>query len=622
VHLCRLPGANTSETDLLYIESRNAVSDQAVGKTKLNQQTLQILRRCLGYLKPYWQLTAGVYLAMVVINSINIATPQFIRYVIDQGIYGNDLKILNWSVAALLGVTVIKGVFVYLQGGWTEVASQNVAYDVRNAIQRKLNRLSFAFHDRMETGQILSRAIQDVERVRFLTGRAFLRIVEGLFLMVGTAGVLIWMNPHLGLLTVLTLPLIIQRAYAFGNRYRPLSVMIQNHLGFLTTRVEQNLHGTQVVKGFAQEDAEIDRFVQQNESWFNLSVKAARLQAVNVPMLDLFANLGTVLILWYGGNLVFQQQLSLGELVAFTTYLAQLVRPMRLLGRIIPALAIAASSGERIFEILDDQNEIEEDPQPLPLVKMDGHVCFENVTFGYENQQVVVKDIDFEAKPGQVIALLGGTGSGKSTIINLVTRFYDPWEGRVLMDGVDARKYALHDLRRQIGIVLQDTRLFAASVRDNIAFGQPGAREEEIIQAARDAQAHDFIEAMPDGYDTMVGERGVTLSGGQKQRIAIARTILIDPRILILDDATSSVDTETEKLIQLALTRLMQGRTTFIIAHRLSTVRQADLILMLEKGKIAARGTHSELLSTSERYAEIYQYQLRPEERMSLKGAK
>lgn len=603
-------------------QRKETVKTDPSRKAAANQQTLWILWRSLGYLKPYWLLTAGVYLAMLFINAINIATPQFIRWVIDNGIYGNDMAVLNGAVAALLGVTVLKGVFVYLQGSWTETASQNVAYDLRNAIQRKLNRLSFAFHDRMETGQILSRSIQDVERIRFLTGRAFLRIVEGLVLMIGTGAVLIWMNPRLGLLVVLTLPLIIQRAYAFGRRFRPLSVEIQDELGNLTTNVEQNLHGAQVVKGFAQEEAEIERFNRQNERWFGLSAEAARLQALNVPLLDLIANLGTVLILWYGGRLVFQEGLSLGELVAFTTYLAQLVRPLRLMGRIIPALAIAASSGERIFQILDDENEIEEHPQALPLVKMDGRVQFERVSFGYGEKHTVVQEIDFCAEPGQVIALLGATGSGKSTIINLVTRFYDPWEGRVLMDGVDARRYALHDLRRQIGIVLQDTRLFAASVRENIAFGQPHASEAEIVRAAQDAQAHDFITAMPNGYNTVVGERGVTLSGGQKQRIAIARTILTDPRILILDDATSSVDTQTEQLIQVALARLMQGRTTFIIAHRMSTVRQADMILLLEKGRIAARGTHAQLLATSPTYAEIYQYQLRPEERAGLEGAR
>ena len=585
-----------------------------------DKNTLHILWRCLRYLNPYWKLTVGIYAGMMLINAVNLATPQFIRWVIDQGIYGNDIPLLSKAILALLGITILKGIVVFFQGTWTEVASQNVAYDLRNEIQRKLNQLAFAFHDRMETGQILSRAIQDVERIRFLAGRAILRIVEGLVLMVGTAAVLIWMNPRLGTLVVLTLPFILQRGYLFGRQFRPLSVIIQNQLGELTTRVQQNLQAAQVVKGFAQEQAEIDRFVVQNERWFDLSAKAARIQALNVPLLDMIANLGTVLIIGYGGLLVFQGQLTLGELVAFTTYLAQLVRPLRLLGRIIPALAIAASAGERIFEILDDETIIEQQPDAQELATLRGHISFDKVHFGYGRKHAVVRDISFEVRPGQVVAVLGKTGSGKSTLINLVARFYDPWEGKIVVDGCDALRIDLPSLRRHVGIVLQDTRLFAASIRENIAFGKPTAAEDEIQEAARRAQAHEFILEMPRGYDTLVGERGVTLSGGQKQRIAIARTILTDPRILILDDATSSVDAQTEQLIQRALSYLMNGRTTFVIAHRLSTVRNADLILILEDGRVAACGTHAELLETSPSYAEIYQLQLRPEERSRLEA--
>ena len=583
-----------------------------------NKNSRKILWRCLKYLKPYWLMTTGVYLAMLVINVVNIAQPQFIRRIIDNGIYGKDISTLNLSVAALLGITLIKGIVIYFQGSWTEYASQSVAYDLRNEIQAKLNCLSFAFHDRMETGQILSRAIQDVERIRFLTGRAILRIVESLVLMVSTAAVLIWMNPKLGLMVMLIIPLISYSGYSYGRKFRPLSVKIQNQLGKLTARVEQNLLGAQVVKGFAQEDAEIKRFAQQNEIWFNQSALAARMESINVPLLDLIANLGTVLILWYGGTLVLQGELSLGELVAFTTYLSQLVRPLRLLGRVIPALAIAASAGERIFGILDDESIIHDNPAAQPFVITSGHVCFENVSFGYEDDHPVVEDITFEAFPGQVVALLGATGSGKSTIINLITRFYDPQAGRITIDGMDIRDIPLRDLRRQIGIVLQDTRLFAASIRENIAFGKPEASEDEIVAAARQAQAHDFIMEMSDGYDALVGERGITLSGGQKQRIAIARTLLTDPRILILDDATSSVDTQTEQLIQQALQQLMEGKTTFIIAHRLSTVRRAELILLLENGRILAHGTHAELIRSSDLYYEVYQYQLRPGERAEL----
>lgn len=575
------------------------------------QNIIAILWRSMLYLKPYSRLTLNVYIAMVLMNGIGIAIPQFIRWIIDRGIYGNDMRVLSLSVLSLLGMTLLKGVIEFFQGGWTEVISQNVAYDLRNAIQRKLNELSFSFHDWTETGQILSRSIQDVERIRFLTGRAALRIVEGSVLLVGTAGVLIWMNFKLGLLVVLIIPLLIHRAYTFGRQFRPLSIKIQDQLGVLTTRIEQNLRGAQVVKSFAQEEAEIERFLTENERWFNLSARAARLQAFNVPLFNMIANIGTVVILWYGGTLAAQGELSLGELIAFTTYLAQLVQPVRMVGRILPILTIAASSGKRIFEILDATSDIQDDPNAIKLQTIQGHVQFDNVSFGYDHERSVIKDISFEVQPGQIVALLGMTGSGKTTVINLVARFYDPKEGRILIDGYDARKISIHSLRAQTGIVMQDTRLFAASIRENIAFGKPDASDAEIMAAAQDAQAHTFIMDMPEGYDTLVGERGTTLSGGQRQRVAIARALLTDPRILILDDATSSVDTETERLIQMALVQLMQNRTTFVIAHRLSTVRKADMILVLDKGHIVARGTHRVLLEQSPLYAEIYRLQLR-----------
>jgi ATP-binding cassette subfamily B protein len=337
-------------------------------------------------------------------------------------------------------------------------------------------------------------------------------------------------------------------------------------------------------------------------------------------LLSLIANFGTVFIIWYGGRLVTTGGLTLGELVAFTTYLAQLVRPIHLVGRIIPILSIATSSGERVFEILDAFPDVDDRPDARETGDLRGEVRFEDVSFRYRFSRNVLEQIDITARPGEIVALLGMTGSGKSTITNLIARFYDVTGGRILIDGVDVRSFKLRSLRQQIGIVLQETVLFAASIRQNIAFGNPDATEAEIVQAARDAQAHDFILETADGYDTRVGERGATLSGGQKQRIAIARALLTDPRILILDDATSSVDSETEQRIQTALDRLMEGRTTFVIAHRLSTIRRADQILVLEKGRIAARGTHAELLEASGLYLELYEIQLRPQEREEVKN--
>jgi ATP-binding cassette subfamily B protein len=549
---------------------------------------------------------------MVLIDLFNMVNPQLIRWAIDQGIRTDNTSKLTLAVAALLVLVVIKGVFTYFQGLWTEIASQSVAYDLRNEIQRKITLLSFSFHDQAEAGDLLSRAIQDVERIRFLTGRATFRVTEGVFLMLITAVVMIWMNPRLGVMAILAMPFLAFQSIRFGRVFRPLSAKIQKQLGVLTTRVEQNLRGARVVKTFAQEKAEIERFEQENQNWFSLSAVAARLQSFNMPLLHLIANASSVVILWYGGSLVINHQLTLGELVAFTTYVAQLVSPVRYLGMILPAISMASASAERVFEILDIVPAVRENPDAIDLRVTRGHVRFDDVTFSYGRHSGILKGISFEALPDQVIALLGPTGSGKSTIVNLIPRFYDPTNGVIAIDGQDIRGVTINSLRGEIGMVLQETTLFAASIRENITFGKPGASQEEIEAAARAAQAHDFIIQAPKGYDTEVGERGVTLSGGQRQRLAIARAILTDPRILILDDATSSVDAETEYLIQLALERVMHGRTTFVIAHRLSTLQRADLILVLDKGRIIARGKHEELLRASPLYLKIYEQQIKP----------
>jgi ATP-binding cassette subfamily B protein len=574
-----------------------------------------ILLRCYRYLRPYRRNTFIAYLTLMGMNALALTIPQVIRWIVDHGIRDKNLGLLAASVPGLLGLTLAKGVLNFVQGRRTEISSQGVAYDLRKEIHGKLAALSFSYHDRAQTGQLLSRAVQDVERIRFLTGRATLRLVEGATLALGTAVLLTWMNPRLTLLAMGTTPLLVLVAYQFGRRYRPLGLEIQQQLAVLTTRLEQNLRGSRIVKALAQETAEIRRFDRENDRWFDLSARAVRLDSLNGPLIDLIASLGSVFIIWYGGSLVIRGRLTLGELVAFSTYLGQLVQPVRRMGNIIPAIAMAASAGERIFQILDARSEVQEAPGAVPLPPLRGHVRFENVSFSYFGRHTVLRNLTFEALPGQVIALLGATGSGKSTVINLIPRFYDPTGGRITVDGIDLRGVTLSSLRDQIGIVLQETTLFAATIRENIAFGCPGAGDEEIVAAAQAAQAHEFIVETAKGYYSEVGERGVTLSGGQKQRIAIARALLRDPRILILDDATSSVDTETERLIQVALERLMRGRTSFVIAQRLSTVRLAGLILVLDKGRIAAHGAHDELLRTSGLYAEIYQRQFRPQEK-------
>ena len=574
----------------------------------------QILFRAFGYLRPYWLLVAGGYVLLLVINGLSTLNPQLIGWIVDRGIGERDIVFLRWAVLALLGLTALSGVLAFFQGKWIEQASQNVAYDLRNQLYEKLSNLSFSYHDRTEAGQLLARAMQDVDRIRFLDGRATMRLLEGAVMLVVTVIVLLVMNPQLALLSLVSIPVLTYQAYHYSRKMRPLWRTLQDQMSVLTTFVEQNLRGARIVKGFAQEKAELERFEEKNDVWFDLAKESALIRAINDPLVTLIANVSTIFIIWYGGRLVIQDSLTLGELVAFTSYMGQLAGPVRMLGRIVPFISHAIACGERIFEILDAESEVQESPDAVELPALAGHVRFEDVSFAYFGRRTVLDRITLDAQPGQIIALLGTTGSGKSTIINLIPRFYDVTEGRIILDGYDVRDVTLASLRQQIGIVLQETTLFADTVRNNIAFGRPGATEDEIVEAAKAAQAHDFIMEMPDGYDTHVGERGSTLSGGQKQRVAIARALLKDPRILILDDAMSSVDTETERLIQKALERLMQGRTSFVIAQRLSTVRAANQILVLDKGHIVAQGTHNALLRTSGLYAEIYQQQLRPQE--------
>ncbi len=578
---------------------------------------LRMLWRAYGYLKTYWPVVGGAYLAMFLITGLNIAIPQVIRGIVDDGLRLGDMGYVGAAVLGLLGLGLARGVLTFMQQRWLEVASQNVAYDLRNELQTKLTDLSFSYHDRTEAGQLLSRAIQDAERIRFLTGRATWRLVDGTVLLIGTAVLMVLMSPPLALLVLLIVPFLLHRGLAYAGRARPLSVMIQDSLGQVTTRLEQNLRGMRVVKAFSQAPAETRRFDQANENWFRLSAQSSRLDAVNGPLMDLIVNAGSVFILLFGGWQVINQTITLGELVAFTTYLAQLSGPVRTMGRVIPAIAMASAAGERIFAVLDQMPEVGDAPDAHVLPPARGHVRFEDVSLAYdrgvpqERLRPAVSGITFEARPGQIVALLGATGAGKSTVTYLISRFYDPTSGRVTIDGHDLRTVTRTSLRKQIGVVLQETVLFAASIRENIAFGRPTATEAEIVAAAQAAQAHDFILSFPEGYDTRVGEKGVTLSGGQKQRLAIARALLTDPRVLILDDALASVDTETEQLIQAALDELMHGRTTFIIAHRLSSLRRADLILVLEHGRIVARGTHETLLAQSELYAAMVERQQR-----------
>ena len=571
---------------------------------------LATLLRCFTYVKPYTAYVVTAAILMLAINALVVITPQFMRFIVDEGIARADVRYLGFLVLMLLALIILKGVMTFFQGRLSEKSSQGVAYDLRREIHKHLTTLSFSFHDKTESGQLLARAIQDVERIRFLTGRATLRLVEGTVLLVATGAVMVSMNPKLSIVALVAMPLLVFLAIRYGRTIRPLSLRIQNQLAVLTTRLEQNLRGARIVKAFAQEQRETERFEAQNAAWFALSARSAKIQAINGPLLTYVAQMMTVFVIGLGGFFIVDGTLTYGELVAFTAYIAQLAQPVRMMGMVAPMIGMAISSGERIFEILDATSEVSQDSDAHELTELSGEVVFENVSFSYSHRDHAIRDVSFTVKPGEVVAFLGATGSGKSTVLNLIPRFYNPTAGRILIDGHDTMHVKTRSLRNQIGIVLQDTILFADTIRENIRFGRHGATDDEVVDAAKAAQAHEFILEMPEGYETRVGEMGRTLSGGQKQRIAIARAILLDPRILLLDDATSSVDTETEHLIQIALQRLMEGRTAFIIAQRLSTLRMASRVIVMENGSITAEGRHDELYASSPLYREVYEHQI------------
>jgi ATP-binding cassette subfamily B multidrug efflux pump len=571
---------------------------------------MKYVSRALVYLKNYWPTALGGGLALILVNLANLVTPQLLRVLIDQGITQLNFNRVLQVAFALVGVAIVRGLFTFLQGYWTEVTSQGVAYDLRNAIFEKLQNLSFSYHDRAQTGKLMTRMTSDVELVRHFVGQGFLQLISALILLIGTLIIMIIMNWKLALAIVALIPVIMVILTMFIRQIMPASRRVQQKLGALNTVLQENIAGIRVVKAFAREDYETTRYSEKNQELLGENINLVGIFSKSFPTIFFIANLGTVLILWIGGLQVIGNQLTLGELVAFTGYLGFLLMPMFMMGMIGAMVSRAEASAQRVFEVIDAESEVLEKPGATPLPPVQGRVSFEEVSFRYSGgAQNVLTNVSFIAEPGQTVAILGETGSGKSTIINLIPRFYDVTEGQVTIDGHDVRDFTLSSLRSQVGIVLQESTLFSGTIGENIAYGRPEATLDEIVTAAKAAQAHEFITDLPDGYDTLVGERGIGLSGGQKQRVAIARALLVDPQILILDDSTSSVDAETEYKIQQALLKLMQDRTSFVIAQRISTVRNADVILLLDDSRLVASGTHEELLKSSELYAEILETQ-------------
>jgi ATP-binding cassette subfamily B protein len=603
------------------------------------------LRRAIGYLGRQRRPTLIAYGALIFATIAQLAVPQLVQNMLDavtngtvantildqapadflpmiaqqmnttvEQIQANSLNaesLLINAVLLVIAFAVIRGVFSFVQAYMSERVSQGVAFDFRNQIFAKIQRLSFSYHDQNQTGQSMIRATSDVENLRLFIAQGLVLAAQAFILLIATLIILFLTNWRLTLVVLPTLPIAMVLFMVFGAVAQPLFIAVQQKLSNLNTVLQEGLAGMKVVRAFVREPYEAKRFEAASTDLLVQSIKVARTFSFLFPVIFLIAQLGQAAILYFGGREIVYGTLNLGEYQKFSLYLIYIFFPLGNLGFIISLMAQAASSAGRIFEILDARSDVEDKAGATELPPIKGHVQFKEVTFRYfGGGDPVLRKVSLEAQPGQTLALLGATGSGKTTIINLLPRFYDASEGQILIDGHDVRNVTLDSLRSQIGIVLQETNLFSGTIRDNIAFGRPDATMDEVIAVAQAAAAHDFIMSFPDGYETDVGERGTTLSGGQKQRIAIARALILDPRLLILDDSTSSVDLVTEYKIQKALDNLMKGRTSFVIAQRISTVLNADQILVLDKGQVVAQGTHEDLMEDSAIYAEIYHSQL------------
>jgi len=577
---------------------------------------MRSLWRLREFLRPYWRRISFATIYLIGMTIISLIFPLIIRQVIDIGLANSDLRFIIFAALTIMGLGVLRSILAYAQRYLTEWVSHNISFDLRNRLYDHIQHLPFTFHDRTQSGQLISRTIEDVRAIERFTGSGLAELVRVALLLIGIVTLLYLDNAMLASIALLPmLPLLVITS-RFGQRISRYFLSVENALGELSVRLQENVSGVQVVRAFSREPYEAQRFDTINRELFSARLTVINEFAKIMPTSHFLIALATILILWFGGGMVMRGELTLGELVAFNSYMLLLAEPLHIMGWLVNSAGEASAGVQRTFEILDKQPEIRNPPQAVDLPGLSGQVEFRDVSFRYADEdRYALRDINLLVEPNQVVALIGATGSGKTSLVNMIPRFYDATQGSVLVDNFDVRQAKLTSLRRQIGIVLQTSLLFSTTISENIAYGQPDAGEDEIISAAKAAQAHEFIIELPDQYQTVVGERGVTLSGGQRQRAAIARALLLDPRILILDDSTSSVDTHTEYLIQRALERLMEGRTTFVIAQRLSTIRRAALILVMEQGRIVERGTHASLIAQDGLYREIYELQFRDQER-------
>ena len=577
-----------------------------------------------------WQFRTRLilaYLSFIGAIAVSLLIPQLFGEAIDllvsidkDGVTAQAVstRTLTYIALALLGTSLLRGFLDFARTYCTDSLSQKVSYDIRNKFYDKLQHLSFAYHDKEHTGDLMSKATADVEAIRRFVNMGLVRALEVVVRVIALLLILSFMNWQLTLISLAFVPFIVIRSTMVMGKLRRMWLEVQLRMGEAVTILQENLVGIHVVKAFASEEFEKRKFAKKAQELREEYFRSERLQGTNSAWMTLFFTSGLGLILWYGGWEVIRGDLTPGGLTKFILYLSQLTFPIRMSSFIINSFSRAITSGGRIFDVLDAESPVVEKPNAKVLGRAQGHVEFDNVSFAYEGRMPALQHLSISARPGQITAFLGAPGSGKSTIVNLLPRFYDVSDGRITIDGQDIREFTLESLRHNMGIVQQDVFLFSATIHDNIAYGVKDATREDVIRAATVAQLHDHIDSLPDGYDTWVGERGSTLSGGQRQRLSIARSILIDPPVLILDDSTSSVDVATERMIHRAMVNVMKNRTTFVIAHRLSTVREADLIVVLKDGQIAEQGSHEDLLAKNGIYREIFDLQLQPQEELML----
>jgi ATP-binding cassette subfamily B protein len=564
------------------------------------------------FIWPYWR---SIVLALILLIGVVVADlliPRLTQRVIDQGIAQRDLGDIARTSLLMLGAAALSALLAVANTVLAVRVGLNAGADVRSAIARKVQTFSFGNLDDFQTGQLIVRSTSDVRMVEMVTQMGMRIMARAPLWALGSIAMLVRTSPQLALIMVGLLPVIGVFVWFFLTRARPLFVSVQEKLDRLNQVLQENLAGVRVVKAFVRGDYEIERFERANRNLLEQTLHVARLLSVVIPTMFFLVNLGVVGVVWLGGISTIQGDFTVGQLVASVNYMLYALFPMMMLGMMVMPISSASASAGRIWEVLDSEPDVERPCDATTRSEIEGRVIFEGVCFSYDGNcgEPVLQGVDLVAEPGQTVALLGATGSGKSTLVHLIPRFYDVDEGRVTLDGADVRNLSLHELRTHVGVALQEPVLFTGTIRDNIRYGRPEASEEEVIAVAKAAQAHDFVTSFPDGYDTQVGQRGVNLSGGQKQRIAIARALLVEPEILILDASTSNVDVQTEIRIEEALEVLMAEATTFVIAQRISSVLTADKIIVLDRGRVTAEGTHEELMASSDIYQEIYRSQL------------